>query len=901
MPTCSEIPRSTDLSQLISRSSIALIAALLLAKAGAVEAGQSAREGVRVAQLASATYAIDIPSGDLANALETLARQTGANLVYRPEQVTGIKTTGLKGELTATEAVSRLIKGTSLTLSTNAAGALLIAEPKPSAGLTAPQDANLTSGQQVALAGDETDFRVAQESRAEATAVTGAQSSGPSARDGVPPAGGNSARTSVLEEVVVTAQKREERLQDVPVPVTAISAQTLVDTNQLRLQDYFSSVPGLSLNTDDFGTPLLSIRGLSTGAYTNPTVGVSVDDVPFGSSSALAAGQEVPDLDPSDLARVEVLRGPQGTLYGASSLGGLLKYVTVDPSMQGFSGYVQVGLNSVYNEAQLGYNVRTAANVPVSDDFAIRLSGFDREDPGYIDNPVLGLKGVNKEAVYGGRLSALWKPSANLSLKISALVQRTSIDGSSYVDVGTGLGALQQSDIADTGWFRQTLQAYSAILNAKLGGDVSLTSVTGYNINAYSDSYDYTPILGTCPAGFVCTESLFGVSGTPVVQNQTTRKLTQEVRLNVPFGQTVDWLFGGFFDHEDSPGGEDIFASVPTTGVIVGQSLHVLSPSTFQEYAAFTDLTFHVTDRFDVQLGGRESWDRQISSEIITGPFVPSFYATPSPAVYPRVESDQSAFTYLLTPSWRVSPDLLVYARIASGFRPGGSNGSLGGVGPPTYGPDTTHNYEVGAKGNVLDHVLSFDASVYYIDWKNIQINLTDPRNGGGYIGNGSRAKSEGVELSVEARPFSGFVVSAWVAENNAVLTEAFPSTSPAVGNEGDRLPFSSKISAHAAIQQSFPLGSGWSGYVGGAASYVGNREGNFGTPYSARQGFPGYAKTDVHVGIKRDAWTLNFFVNNLTDRRAPLYGGLGTFNPAAFQFIQPRMIGLSIADSFAK
>jgi iron complex outermembrane receptor protein len=133
-----------------------------------------------------------------------------------------------------------------------------------------------------------------------------------------------------LEEVVVTAEKRSERLQDVPVPVTSLSGDNLVDNNQLRLQDYFASVPGLNLTTDDRGTPNLAIRGVSTGAGAgNPTVSITVDDVPYGSSSTYGGGYApVPDIDPSDLARVEVLRGPQGTLYGASSIGGLLSYVT---------------------------------------------------------------------------------------------------------------------------------------------------------------------------------------------------------------------------------------------------------------------------------------------------------------------------------------------------------------------------------------------------------------------------------------------------------------------------------------------------------------------------------------------------------------------------------------------
>jgi outer membrane receptor protein involved in Fe transport len=158
----------------------------------------------------------------------------------------------------------------------------------------------------------------------------------------------------LLEEIVVTAQKRTERLQDVPVPVTVLKGETLVDTGKTRLESYYTTVPGLSMASSGGGDANLTIRGISTGANTNPTVGIVLDDVPFGSTSTLATATFAPDIDPSDLARIEVLRGPQGTLYGASSIGGLLKFVTVDPSTERLSGRVQADTSRVYNGAAAG-------------------------------------------------------------------------------------------------------------------------------------------------------------------------------------------------------------------------------------------------------------------------------------------------------------------------------------------------------------------------------------------------------------------------------------------------------------------------------------------------------------------------------------------------------------------
>ena len=149
--------------------------------------------------------------------------------------------------------------------------------------------------------------------------------------------------TPQLEEVVVTAQKREEHLSDVPVPVTVLNANVLADNDQVRLADYYNQVPGLNLATDNRGSPAASMRGLTTGIYANPTVGITVDQVPFGATTYAAYSWATADLDPNELARVEVLRGPQGTLYGVNSLGGLINYVTVDPSTSELSGRLQVG------------------------------------------------------------------------------------------------------------------------------------------------------------------------------------------------------------------------------------------------------------------------------------------------------------------------------------------------------------------------------------------------------------------------------------------------------------------------------------------------------------------------------------------------------------------------------
>jgi len=267
----------------------------------------------------------------------------------------------------------------------------------------------------------------------------------------------------------------------------------------------------------------------------------------------------------------------------------------------------------------------------------------------------------------------------------------------------------------------------------------------------------------------------------------------------------------------------------------------------------------------------------------------------------PQVTSSANAFTYLVTPRFKLSNDMMVYARFASGYRAGGPNPTPGGVVPKQYDPDKTLNYELGAKGDFLDHAVSFDASLYYIKWDDIQITLVNQQDGvSSYQVNGGHAKSEGVELSAEVRPAKGLTLSAWAVLNNPVLTENFPPASIVAGTgvDGAKLPFASRFSAHVSAQQAFPIHGDLSGYLGGMLSYVGERDGGF-VAVAPRQVYPAYAKLDLRAGFDYATWTLNLYADNVTDRRGMLSGGIGQFPPFAFNYIQPRTIGLNIAKSF--
>jgi outer membrane receptor protein involved in Fe transport len=239
----------------------------------------------------------------------------------------------------------------------------------------------------------------------------------------------------------------------------------------------------------------------------------------------------------------------------------------------------------------------------------------------------------------------------------------------------------------------------------------------------------------------------------------------------------------------------------------------------------------------------------------------------------------------------------MTYARIASGYRPGGPNTTFSLGLPPQFSPDKTQNYELGVKGEALDRMMSFDTSVYYIDWKNIQLPL-ESANDIGYFANGSRAKSEGVELSVELRPIIGTTLAGWISYDDAALTESLPATSTVYGRAGDRLPTSSRFSGNLSSDQKFSLNNGSVGFAGATVSYVGNRYGVF-TSTPQRQYYGGYTQLDLHSGVTKDLWTFNLSVINVLDKRAYLAGGVGTADPTAFVVNRPRTIGVNLARTF--
>ncbi|MGN6821046.1 MAG: TonB-dependent receptor [Sphingomonas sp.] len=693
-------------------------------------------------------------------------------------------------------------------------------------------------------------------------------------------------QTSVGPDIVVTAQKRSERLQDVPAAVSVVNTSALAENNESRLRDFATSVPGFqaSPSPGGGGQQTLVIRGISSGTIQNPTVGIMIDDVPFGA----ATYDFSPEVDPADLQRIEVLRGPQGTLYGASSLGGLVKFVTADPSTTAVSGKAEAGINGVSHGGGAGYAFRGAINLPVSDTFAVRVSGFTHKDPGYIDNPILNLDDVNDFYASGGRISALWKPAPIFSIKLSALYQRSIAEGQNEEIHGFGLAEYETNGIIDTGRTTKTIQAYSGTAKLNLGG-IDLTSVTAFSKFEATASQDYTNIA---PWGTLA-QSGFGVPGAPSRLRADVQRWTQEFRGTFKTGEMLDWLVGAFYSDEKTHIRQAITAQA-TNGATAGDIFTYDQPINFREYALFADPTLKLTDWFSIQLGGRYSWQTATYLKVTQGG---SIYGGAT-VTLPQLTRRDQVFTYLVTPQFRITSDLMIYGRLATGYRPGRSNSANPNpLIPRVAAPDRTTNYEFGIKGSALANLISFDLSLYRIDWSKMQLNAIDPVSHLSFTSNAARARSEGAEASVSLHPGAGLTLSSWVSFNKAVLTDGIVTTA-AYAPTGARLPFSPRFSMNLSADKSFKLSETLTGTLGATFSHISSRQGTF-VSTAGRAFYPAFDQFDLRAGLKYDDWALNIYMRNVGDERGLIGGGPGAYPPSAWVYIQPRSYGLSLSKAF--
>jgi outer membrane receptor protein involved in Fe transport len=738
------------------------------------------------------------------------------------------------------------------------------------------------------------------------TAMAAALMAAPATAQTAASAGAQSAAAANSEDIIVTAQKREQLLIDVPQSISVVSGAALEQQHANNFSDYLKLVPGLQLSQATPGQGRLLLRGINTGGVAS-TVSVYVDETPFGSSSGLVNGAILAgDFDTFDVARVEVLRGPQGTLYGASSLGGVLKFVTNAPQMDRLEVRGRATVEAV-DGGDTSYAGNAVVNIPLGSTLAFRASGTYRKDGGFIDS--IGTAGsdveknINDSRVYGGRASLLFAPSDALSVRLTAILQNIEADAPSTVEADAFslkplYGRLSQSQFVPQ-FTDIRYRIYNGTAEIDLGF-ASLTSSTSYSTQDETLRSDVTTNLsGLVAAVFGTPNELF------LAQQTNDEKFTQELRLSNQ-SPLFDWLVGGYYTHEKGeivqeyvPVVPGSFTRITTLPLLAQVSLH----SKYEEIAGFANATLHLGERFDIDFGGRYSHNRQHANQVGDG----ALAGGPTNNV---ASSSENVFTYSVAPKVKFDDNVSVYVRVAKGFRPGGPNvlppNAPAGT-PATYDSDSVLSYEAGVKAQTPDNAFSIDFALYHIDWKHIQ--LFAVVNDFGVNTNGGSAKSDGAEFTVTVRPTAGLNLAINGAFTNARLTA---DSSPLVGGlKGDRLPFTPKFSGAVNGDYRWSLGGSTDAFVGGSVRLVGDQPGAFDATFRAANGrqreVPSYSVVDLRAGVDFGRFALEAYVKNLgnshgiTSTSAVKANGFDIYPNGAIGtgIIRPRTIGLSFTAQY--
>ncbi|GAA0332662.1 TonB-dependent receptor [Sphingomonas oligophenolica] len=718
--------------------------------------------------------------------------------------------------------------------------------------------------------------------------------------------GSANAQTAVADsetgDIIVTAQKRSESILNVPAGVSVVSAQTLEALHATQLTDVSSYVPAFQVDSGgSAGQTTISIRGIAPIGRAS-TVATYIDETPVGSSTTYNGGNSFQlDLLPYDVERYEILRGPQGTLYGASSMGGLLKYVLSAPSLDKFAVRAGGDLTGIKGGGKVGGGVRANVSGPIVEGKLGFVASYALQHaPGFIDNAVTGAQDQNSVEQQSARLGLYFKPLDGLTIKVNGLWQRTKTRGNATMPLdGTTLrplyGDLQDNNLVDQP-FQKTIKIVSGGIEYK-GEQVDIISATSYAETSVSQTQDASYSYGVAFAAF----------GLPAGKSAYSyrlglKKFTQELRVQSAGTGPFQWTIGGFYTYEDSTN----FQS-PSALTMAGVSIPGLDPifiarlpSTYKEYAAFGNVNYSLTDQLEVFGGLRYAQNRQVFSEFATGAILPA------PISQPNQKSKENVTTYSVGARFKPTSTTMVYARVATGYRPGGPNLAIPGV-PPMFKSDKLTNYEVGVKAHTTDNMFAIDAAAFLIDWKDIQL-LT---NGGGagfnYIANGTKARSEGVEANLTIRPVAGLDVNGTFAYIHSVLSADAPL---AGGVKGDRLPSIPKLSGSVSASYTQDLVADWSGTFGFGLRLVDRRLADFmqdpntGLP-APRYRLPGYAALDLNASVTDGRYTFRLFAKNITDKRA--YSSYNAQNNQAFgnitqvnaAIIQPRTIGAAFDVKF--
>ena len=716
------------------------------------------------------------------------------------------------------------------------------------------------------------------------------------------------AEETYLEEIVVTAERRTQNLQDVATALQVFTGRSLEERGANGFDDYVLSVPGLSFRDQGAGATRIAIRGISNVSasdfgVTSPvsTVGLYLNDVPIQGTSQL------PNLNLYDLEQIEVLKGPQGTLYGEGAMGGAIRMTLAKPDPTEFSARGEI-IGSFTEEGGFNNGIRGAVNIPlVQDRTALRLVGTYRDDEGFINNIARGEKKANSSSDFSVR--ALLSSSISDQVDVELMALASEAEDDDFPTIDSGLGDLEM-DSSEPRFRKDDVRLYALTINSDLGF-AELTSVTSQT-ELDREFLDRLVIAGRF-------YSAFGpVTGDPFYTVTEQESFAQELRLVSPGDETFDWIVGAFYrDKEQVAAGAA--HTMPGEHIVINQTLSAMGFPTlpdsrllppefgdvavryvtdrYDQIAVYAEGDYEFADRWNFTFGAR--WfDEQVTlqDELI-------FYSFLAVASSPYREEDPSSSDVLLKArlSYQASDDALLYFTIAEGFRSGGINlQSVFQVGDLLFESDELVSYELGAKTTWYDGRLVLNGSVYFQDWADIQSNGTDisPLTGSpvNFIGNAGDAEVIGLEAELNAQVSDALSIGLTLGYADSELTSAIADA--VVGADLPNVP---EFTMSASIDYSFDFFGLGEGFARFDMEYTDDQFTRL-QRITDPTGFPvdSYVVGHFRFGYRSDTGlSAHLFIDNLWDERAKIGRGrtaTGSFNsPGRFVINRPRTIGLAL------
>ena len=777
-----------------------------------------------------------------------------------------------------------------------------------------------------------------------------------------PPAGAERTTPTSDEEIIVTATKRAEALQDVPMAIQAFSTKTLDDLQVDAFDDYAKLVPSLSFKSAGPGSSNVYFRGVASGENANhsaslPSVGTYLDEQPITTITGAL------DLHIFDIARVEALAGPQGTLYGASSQAGTVRIITNKPDFNGTYGQVNLEVNKVAH-GDFGWTGEGFVNLPVSSNIAARVVGWYRRDGGYIDNVCgtrtypssgitidncdpsdpdhdVGEDDYNDVYTYGARAALRIDLNDNWTITPQIMGQHQKSYGSFAEESGLDdLDTMQfwYEKVRDKFWQAAlTVEGKVGNFDVTYAGAYMKRQIDGeFDYSDYSYFYDSTPFY----YGTYWYDNDYNLIDPTqyIVSDDSFTKQSHELRFTSPADKRLRLVAGLFYQRQTHNIEQNyIIDDLVDFFVVPGTESNIWLTKQYRvdrDYAGFGELAFDITPELTVTGGGRwYKFDNTLVGFFGFSEFyssrtgVSQCFGPPEVGGSPCTNLDKrtkdSGFVHRLNATWKPNEDLLAYATWSRGFRPGGINrrGEL-----PPYKPDYLTNYEAGVKYS-FGTGSHFNVAIYQEDWKDIQLSFLGD-NGLTEIINAGKARVRGFEADLFLRPMEGLTWSNGISYNDAELRETFcpvetdvgePCVDPDFGTdvlapEGTRLPLTAKWKGNSRVRYEWDAWSDVRANVQANVSYEGDRTRDIRRGIQDIYGkMDAYALVDIGAGIDKGPWSADLFVKNLFDVRGQITKGIqcreevcgntlanAPIGPKIYTTVtRPRTIGLRIGRKF--